>query len=286
MPSENNRRRTPSPKTAKPAQSSPFAGCLIIAAAFAVMVFLVAFTFWSLNRMESEIKTFTEEEARPTPVLDPVNFETEFNDLSRRLDGFKTAVQADEPARIELTPTDINLAISAHETFKNLRSTFYVTEINPESIAVQISYPMRGYPFGDGAGHYLNGTLEGVPELESGQILLQLTTIHSEKGTVPEQFVAHLSDHQITAPYLEDESMGPVLKRLTSVSLGEKALVLEFDPAAAPPGQQPITISEIEETKRKALTAFGVGGSIFLIFLILFLRKGRGKGGKLTKPSH
>lgn len=235
--------------------------------------------------MESELKTFTEDKGRPTPVLDPVNFEPEFNDLSRRLDGFKTAVLAGEKTQIELTPLDLNLAISAHEEFKNLRTTFHVQDITPEELIVQISYPMRGYPFGDGTGRYLNGTLHGTPELESGQVLLTLKSIDSVKGTVPPQFVAHLSDHQITAPYLKDESMGPVLKKLTAVSLKAGALLIQADPAAQPPGQQPVTTAEIDDLQRKATISFAVGGAIFVIFLIFFLRKRNPKNPRPKKAT-
>jgi hypothetical protein len=289
MPSENNRRRPPNRKrgqkgkTDPAANSSPFAGCTIVGAAIFVMAFLIGFTFWSLTKMDRALKGFTETSARPTPLLDPANHEAAFNDLSRRLDGFRAAVLAEEEAALSLSPHDLNLAIASHDQFKNLRTNFTVQEITPEEITIDVSYPMRGHPFGDGSGRFLNGTLHGKPQLESGQILLQLSKIDSVKGRVPEEFVGHLSDHQITAPYLEDDSMGPILKQLTSVSLGEDALILKVDPAAQPPGQQPITREEIDNTRRIALISFGIVGTLFVLFLVVFLRKSKRK--KKDNPS-
>ena len=282
MPSENNRRRT----SAQPAQPeppapsakkkdvphSPFAGCTIIGAAALMMIFLVGFTIWSLFKVDGEISKFTEKDPVPTPVLDPVNFENEFNDLSRRLDGFNAAVMAEEPAEITLSANDINLSIAAHPQFEKLRDTFYVRSLSPKGADVQISYRLNGKPVGDTAHRYLNGTFHGMPRLESGQILIDIDRIDSRRGIVPKEFVAHLSDHQITAPYLEDELLGPLMKKLTSIELADNALIIKATPNLTPPGQQPITAEEIEQTKRIALTAFAIVVVLFGLLLFAFLK--------------
>ena len=135
MPSENNRRRTPAQPDAaseKKAAHSPFAGCTIIIAAAVMMLFLVGFTIWSLFKVDSEISKFTENTQIVTPVLDPTNYEDEFNDLSRRLDGFRAAVLGKESAELILSAQDLNLCIAAHTQFQELRETFYSSPFHPK----------------------------------------------------------------------------------------------------------------------------------------------------------
>lgn len=280
MPSENNRRRSPassSPKSTqsekKPAQHSPFAGCTIIGAAGVVMVFLVGFTIWSLLRVTDAMESFTQETPVLTPVLDPAKHETAFNDLARRLDGFQASILAGESAELALSAIDINLAIAAHEPFKDLRNTFYVQSITERELTVQISYPINGKPLGDGSNRYLNGTFYGVPTLDSGHLLVEMRTIDSLKGDVPDQFVAHLSDHQITAPYLEDPILGPLMKKLTSVQLAENTLILSADSTKEAPGKQPLTRDEFEKTKVIALVSLGSVMAVISLFLFVFLNR-------------
>lgn len=278
MPSENNRRRTtakpttPETSKKKDVAQSPFAGCTIIMAAAVMMLFLVGFTIWSLFKVDGEISKFTEKDPVPTPVLDPVQFENEFNDLSRRLDGFRAAVLASEPAEITLSTQDLNLSIAAQPQFDELRETFHILSISPEGAKVQISYRINGKPIGDTSHRYLNGTFQGKPRLESGQLLIDIEHIDSLKGKVPDEFAAHLSDHQITAPYLEDELLGPIMKKLTSLELTDNALVIRAQPDTTPPGQQPLTMEEIDQTKKIALTAFAGVITVFGLLLFTFLK--------------
>lgn len=275
MPSENNRRRTPAPQEASPkkeATHSPFAGCSIIMVAAVVMLFLVGFTIWSLFKIDGEISKFTESKANPTPVLDPVRFENEFNDLSRRLDSFHAAVLADQPAELTLSTQDLNLSIAAHSQFNELKETFHILSLSADGAVVQISYRINGKPMGETKYRYLNGIFEGQPRLESGQLLIDITHIDSQKGKVPDEFAAHLSDHQITAPYLKDEVLGPIMEKLTSLELINNALIVRFEPDVEPPGQQEITQEEIDQTKKIALTAFAAVLSFFALALIIFLK--------------
>jgi len=277
MPSEKNRSRTsastPQKKASPSGQHSPFAGCSIIGIAGFIMLFLVGFTLYSLNKITDAMKSFTQEEQVSPPTLDLTQHVSTFNDLSRRLDGFEASVLANEHATLSLTPLDINLAIATHDPFKELRKTFFIKEITEETLSIQISYPINGKPLSKEEHRYLNGTLHGVPELQGGQLLLQMEKIDSLKGDVPEQFVAHLSDHQITAPYLEDPELGPIMKKLTSVSLTNGALVLTVDPRQEPPGRKPLTPAE--ETKTKIAAIASLVGIIALVgtFLFFFLNR-------------
>lgn len=271
-----NKRRTPkaqgeTPATKEP-QQSPFAGCSIIIAAGVMMLFLIGFTLWSLFKVDNELSKFTESKPVPTPVLDPLKFTTEFNDLSHRLDNFKAKVMAKEPAELTFSTEDLNLSIAANSQFEELRETFYIRSLSPDKAEVQISYRINGKPMGDKSFRYLNGTFIGKPRLESGQLLIDIEKIHSNCGIVPEQFSNHLSDHQITAPYLKDKVLGPFMKQLTSIELTNNGLIVRIDPAQEPPGQQELTLADIEKTKKIAITAFASVLALFGLLLFVFLK--------------
>lgn len=280
MPSENNRRRKPAPPKASSkgeAAHSPFAGCSIIMVAAVVMLFLVGFTIWSLLKVDGEISKFTQDDPSPTPVLDPAKYESEFNDLSRRLDGFRAAVLAGEQAELTLSPQDINLSIAAHPQFNELKDTFHVRALSPQGAEVQISYRINGKPMGETKYRYLNGTFTGMPRLESGQLLIDITHIDSQKGEVPDEFAAHLSDHQITAPYLKDDILGPIMMKLTSLELADGLLIVRAEPDVEPPGQQELTQEEVDQTKKIAMISFAAVLSFFAMALLIFLKTRRTK---------
>lgn len=235
------------------------------------MVFLIGFTIWSLFRVNDEITKFTQGTAVTSPVLDPTQFEQEFVDLSQRLDGFAAQIQLDEKAEAELTATQLNLAIASHDLFKELRGSFFIQKITPAGIEAQISYKLNGQPLGDGSPRYLNGTLFGKPVLDGGQVLLETTRIESLKGIVPEEFVAHLADHQITAPYAEHETMGPIMKKLTSITTSDGKLILTADPAVAPPLRE-VTDEEVADSARRGVMIFLSVVIIMIVFLVVFLR--------------
>lgn len=261
---------TTSPKGLK---HTPFAGCSIVIAAAIVMVFLVGFSVWSLFRLGGEIEKFTANDAQITTPLDPLEFENEFNDLSRRLEGFHSRVKLEQPSTVKLSPTDINLAISAHDIFSELKGAFHIQEITAEEMLIEVAYPMNRAPLSEGSGfRYLNGTFHAVPRLAGGQILLDIKTITSKKGTVPEQFVAQLSEHQLTKPYLDHPVLGPLMERLSSVSLEPGSLVLHSDPQKIPESEEPTLADAQTGLKRFALVFAGIF-VVFALFVIVFLSR-------------
>ncbi|MBK1835246.1 hypothetical protein [Roseibacillus ishigakijimensis] len=269
---------TESSPAPKEAQKSPFAGCSIILVAGVVMLFFVGWTLFSLFRQLDEIEQFTQSKPIPAPVLDPSQHVEAFNDLTQRLEGFQgLALAGEETAELTLSARDFNLAIAAHEQFKPLQGTFAVESFSPQGAKVRISYPLNGNPLTGGEKRYLNGVLTAQPRLEAGQLLLDLTAIDSEKGKVPAEFRAHLSDHQITQPYLTDDTLGPIMKKLTAVELSEDGLIVRADPGQSPPGQDEFTKKDFNNIKRIALTAFGVVGTALALALVLFLNAGKKK---------
>lgn len=246
-------------------------------AAVVVMLFLVGFTIWSFFAVSKEIEKFTEDEAAITAPLDPLELETEFNDLSRRLDGFRTRLELEQPNKIELSPTDINLAISANEVFSELKGAFHVASITEEEMLIDVAYPMNRSPLSKGDGfRYLNGTFHAVPRLTEGQILLDIKSIDSRKGIVPPQFVQQLSEHQITAPYLDHPELGPLMKKLSAVTLTHGAVVLHANPDEIPESKEP-TIEDAQAGLKRFAFVFGGIFLLMVIFVVIFLSRKKAK---------
>ena len=68
---------------------SPFAGCAILIAALAVMVFLIGFSVVTLFRQFNEIAKFTAEKPVPVEVSPLENQEAGLNNLAERVEAFR-----------------------------------------------------------------------------------------------------------------------------------------------------------------------------------------------------
>jgi sulfur-oxidizing protein SoxB len=69
-----------------------------------VVLILLTTTAYTLKKQTDAYQTFTENEAKPAPVINPAEFETEFNSLVSRLRHFEHEVKNDRRAEIALSP--------------------------------------------------------------------------------------------------------------------------------------------------------------------------------------
>ncbi len=256
----------------KAPKHTPFAGCLIIGFAGLMMLFSIGFTIYSLFRTDAELSKFTENTPRQPELVLASDYVSEFNDLTQRLEVFERKVLAGEASTLSLSTLDLNLAISAYDHFEPLRLTFKITSLTPEGAHIQISYPLNSGPLSKGQDRYVNGTMVGKPVLDTGVILVDVDSIQSPKGSVPSQFVDHISDHQITRPYLEHERLGKVMKKLTGVKLGADSLLLSYDPTKKTPGRQPMSKREKAKLRKQATISFGIIFSLFIASLAIFFQ--------------
>ena len=155
---------------------SPFAGCTIVIVGICTMIFLVVFVVWNLFKLDSEIEKFTTDTAVDTPVPELIDHAAAFNAFKAKLEIFKDAVGKEEDADLSLTPEEINIAIAAHDEFKDLRKTFSITSIEDDKLHIQISFPLRGKPM-SGTMRYLNGTMIATPTLSGDEIVLTIEKI-------------------------------------------------------------------------------------------------------------
>lgn len=261
-------------------QKSPYAGCAILIAALAVMVFLVGFSVFALFRQFNEIAKFTGEEPQGIKIVSLEDREPELNRLAEKLEGFRLAVGDGKSAVLELDAEEMNLAIAAYESFKDLRGSLQVLEISPESIRFGISFQLNGKPRMSKKGEdglmssdprYLNGTMIATPGLLQKEVVLRISDIEVPGAAVPKEFVQQMSPYRIAERYLGSEGIGTTMAGLTSVSLGDGIIRFEKQESVVP--QDTITNAEVDAGSRKVFRFFGIAATIVLLFvgIVLFV---------------
>lgn len=252
---------------------SPMAGCTILIVALLVMAFLIIFSTMALFRQFNAIAKFTAEAPQKLEVSQIAGNEVVLNRLSERLELFRQQLDREEGARLELTPEEINLAIAAFDSFKELRETFRVESIKDGSMHIRISFPLNGKPrlakknevgLVASDNRYLNAVLIGEPCLLKREVVLRIHEIQVPDAQVPDEFIQQMSPYRLMERYLGDAVLGPVMGKLTSVGLEDGKLVL-----AKVPGEIPvdaITDEEVDHASSRFMKVLGTAACVFLVF--------------------
>ncbi len=256
----------------EPSSRSPAAGCAIITAAILSLAFLAGFTIWSLFKLDRELARFTEDQQDPVPVPGLESHAAEVNHLNSKLETFRTDAGNRRPARLALSPLEINLAIAAFDAFKDLRGTFAVRSLDDDRLHIAISFPLRGSPL-EGGYRYLNGTMIASPRLDGGELVLDIERIETSGAGVPDGFIGQMSPYRLTERYRDHPALGPWLARLSSVEVADGAVRL-----AAVPGAPAPDAAERKLPGGPLLRTAAVFGAVFLLFLavaVFALRHGK-----------
>ena len=252
---------------------SPFAGCAILIAAVAVMVFLIGFSVLTLFRQFAEIAKFTSDRPSPVPISEVENREGEINLLTERIEMFRQQLASDERASLALSVDDLNLAIASYESFKELRGTFRVSNIDSTGMEFAISFPLNGRPrFANhdepgwiaSDSRFLNGRMLAIPKLLKHEVALAISTINVDGAKVPLEFVDQMSPYRITERYLNDSQIGPAMAKLTRVELKPGELVLVRNPGEVRADH--ISNEQVDKASVKLFTTIGIAACIFLAF--------------------
>lgn len=265
---------------------SPFAGCAIFIAAVGMMIFLIGFSIYSLFKQADEITKFTVETPSTIATQSLEGQESRLNNLAEKLEKFRQDLSADSEVSLALSADELNLAIAAYPEFKELRGTLFVAGIDAETLRLLIAFPLNGAPrFAKESEpgwiasdiRYLNATLVARPALYKKEVVLQIDAIEVPDATVPAPFIGRMSPYRIAERYLTDPLLGPVMAKLTRVSLAEGKLIFTRNPKQNPTDL--ITNEQVDSASRRLFTALGIAATLFLIFasIIIFfsLRKKR-----------
>lgn len=248
-----------------------------------VVLILLGTTAYTLKKQTDAYQTFTEEEARPAPVIDPADYQEEFNSLVNRLRRFDHELKNDRRAEIALSPRDLNLAIAHFEVLADLRGQLFIQDISDQEITGTLHLPfnsneklpsfVRGPLRIEARDNNLNGSFSGTPLLADGKLILNLTQITPSKGELPPDFFNNISRVLVSGQLeqqLEDDPKNPPallqkLRKVTSLSLRDGSLVLTHTPGATPPSVR----EEANEMATKAKQFIALGAVIFLLTMIL-----------------
>jgi hypothetical protein len=269
---------------------SPFAGCAILIAAVAMMVFLIGFSVFALFKQFSEIAKFTTEKPAPVEITSLDDQEPALNDLAERLEKFRQDLSADREVSLALAPAELNLAIATYDAFKELQGTLRVTEITGDTMRLAISFPLNGKPrfareeepgWIASDSRYLNATLVARPVLLKQEVVLKIDAIEVPGASVPPEFIDQMSPYRITERYLIDPVLGPAMAKLTRVGLADGKLVLTRNPKETPAGM--ITNEQVDAASSRLFLWLGLAATLFLIFaaIIIFI----GIRAKARKPA-
>jgi len=259
-------------------EKSPYAGCAILIAALLVMLFLIGFSISVLFRQSNEIAKFTEEKPSVVEVSPIEEREAELNRLAEKIETFRLAVSDGKSATMELTAEEMNLAIAAYESFKDLRGKFRVTSISQKQIRLEISFQLNGKPRmakeGEGGWiasdpRYLNGTMIAKPALLNKEIVLQISEIEVPGKKVAEGFLGQMSPYRIAERYAGKEGIGGVMSELTSVELGEGAV--RFVKIAGEKPKDTITNTQVDTASHRLFTFFAIAACLFLLFVAVVI---------------
>lgn len=259
---------------------SPFAGCAILIAALAVMVFLIGFSILTLFRQFNEIAKFTDEKPVPIEVTSIENQELPLNQLAERIETFRQQLTGDQEASLTLSADELNLAIATYDAFKELRGTLRVQEIRDETLRLAISFPLNGRPRFAREGEpgwiasdqrFLNGVMVARPNLLKREVILSLDTIEVPGKKVAPEFIDQMSPYRIAERYLLDPILGPAMARLTRVGVTGDKLVLTRIPNEKPADL--ITDAQVDAGSSRLFTALGIAAACFLAFtgIIVFI---------------
>lgn len=257
---------------------SPFAGCVILIAALAVMVFLIGFSILTLFRQFHEIAKFTGEKPVPVAVTSLAGDPAALKDLTARVEIFRQQLTGETEASLALSADDLNLAIAGYDAFKELRGTLRVTAIEGETLRLAISFPLNGKPrFARGNepgwiasdSRYLNGTLVARPRLFKKEIILALDAIDVPGVQVPHEFIDQMSPYHITERYLTDTTIGPVMASLTRAEVAGGKLILTRKPGEI--AADTLTDAQVDAGSARLFTTLGIAAACFLAFVAVIV---------------
>jgi hypothetical protein len=252
---------------------SPFAGCAILIAALAVMVFLIGFSILTLFRQFNEIAKFTAEKPVKVEISLLENKQAEISQLTERIEKFRQQLTGDGEVSLALSADDLNLAIAHYDSLKELRGTFRVLSVQGEKVRVAISFPLNGKPRLTHKGEtgwitsdsrFLNGTLVARPTLLKKEVVLSLDAIEVPSMKVAPEFIEQMSPYRITERYLSDKIIGPAMGQFTRVAVVDDKVVLSRKPGEIP--AEALTNAQMDAGSRRLFTTLGIAAACFLAF--------------------
>lgn len=245
----------------------PKAGCVIMIVGALIFTGLLLYTITLPFKQSGLMSDFTQSES--AQLLTKEDVKPPSSSFLARLKGVAGTEGASQTS-LTLTVDEMNTAIHHYEEFEELQGAMEVKVITPEEILFNISFPLRGRPFSDEVPH-LNGVMHAIPEMQDGEIALNVSKIESAIGEVPEGFLKHFQPYQVMAKYIGHEHIGRAMFACEKITLEEGKINLTFntekytDPKAIETKKSDLKRKQKRSTMMTIFSFILVGGLFFFL---------------------
>ena len=228
---------------------------------------LIIYTITLPFKQSGLMTDFTQGEPSPLLTINEVDPPS-----ARFLERLKnvSGAEAVSQTSLSLTKDEMNSAIHHYDEFEELQGAMEVKAITPEEILFNISFTLRGRPFSEEVP-YLNGVMHAVPEIQNGEIVLNVSKIEPAAGEVPEGFLKHFQPYQIMAKYIGHEYIGRAMFACEKIKLEEGKVNLKFntekyaDPKAIETKKSDLKRKQKRSTMMTIFSFILVGGLFFFL---------------------
>lgn len=199
-------------------------GCIIMSAVIGIFVFIIWWSYYTLNTMDAAIGAITQSAPAKLPEVAPVP------DLEKRLGDFATTVNAGKPATLKLSLADLNalLLLAPAGNSGSYKDMLRVKSLDAtkQALVSDVSLPMNTKKFWEGTKRYLVGEVDYTLEMTELGPDAKVSAVRIPGKTVPEEMVKGMAMYGYLGPYQNDPTLGPVLKAIKKFKVESDGVVL------------------------------------------------------------
>lgn len=187
---------------------------------------------WHLYGQVKEMRGFTDPAAQVIAPVVPSG--AALAALQSRLKAFAAAMDAKQPAQLELTVADLNHLLAVQEPVSRLQDIARVEDIT-DVIRVKVALALNGMPF-SGERIYLNGFISVRPEVkkDTGLVLLTRSMDVPGRALSPGFTQRYLEANHLDGLALDevrkDEKLKAYLTKVTTVRCEAGKVIAEYAP--------------------------------------------------------
>ena len=191
-------------------------GCIVLVVLSIIIA--VASYFGIKKGLNYVIQEYTETVPRELPEVSASA--TEIQNVSDRLDAFRKAFKADEPASpLVLSERDINILIDNYPDCKEMAGKVRVSILD-KTIKGEVSVPLD--KMGKFAqGRYLNGMAVFRVELIGGRLVVFADSLEIRGQVVPEAFMQGLRSQNLAEEANKKPEVSNLMRKLESIKVEE-----------------------------------------------------------------
>ncbi|MCX6907290.1 MAG: hypothetical protein NTY01_04525 [Verrucomicrobia bacterium] len=205
-----------------------FYGCLtsIVIAVLLVIGVCVA-GYYGLSKFANLALAYTDTEPMTLPAVqvDPAVYAA----LQKRVQEFKTVVDAGKPATLALTADELNMLVAGDKNAAQWKGRVWF-EIKGNDIKGQLSMPLdfvSSVPgLGKFKGRYLNGAASVQATMALGVLVVRLQSLEVKGKPLPDELMAALSRENLAKDATRNRETAAFLARLADLTVQDGKLIL------------------------------------------------------------